>query len=354
MYTITGDLNGRRVRADGALLGTRLTIAAGPTAELMPQVIYNSRADHYLAVWIDTRTPSKPAVYGRRLRPNGSPLGTDFPISGPDAVIGAYEPPAVAFNPAANQYLVVWSDLRDDHTRGQDIYGRRLRANGTAIGGDFLISGPGADDDEEGPAVAYSAATNQYLVVWGDGRDYDRGDDIYGRRVKANGVPAKSDFRISGATATEGEGLPALAYNSAAEEYLVVWTDRRNQGLRDIYGQRVPATGRKIGGNFRISRGPDQESSAAVAYSTSADEYLVVWADGRNLPTRSGDIFGRRVAADGTPLDKDFRLCGPAATGNDRGPAVAYGPGEYLVVWSSFRESDWAIYGIRVDGQPSA
>jgi hypothetical protein len=347
-----GEIVGQRVSPAGALAGAQVPVALGPANATWPQVAFNSGAGQFLAVWIDNRNSGKPAVFGLRISATGAPIGGDFQISGPGAVITIYDSPALAYNSVTNQFLVVWADLRSDSTRGHDVYGRRVSASGATVGGDFLISGPGADEDDDGPAVAYSPVANQFLVVWSDRRDlYTRNSDIYGRRVRAFGSVAKTDFRISNAAALDGEGSPTIAYNSDDDQFLVAWMDKR-RGLFDIFGQLLPSAGAKIGGNFRISTGPDNEHGPSAAYSPDSGQYLVVWDDGRNDPTRGSDVFGRRVAADGTPLAKDFRICALADKGSDRSPDVTYGDGEYLVAWSSFG-TDWAIRGVRLDAAAS-
>jgi hypothetical protein len=93
--------------------------------------------------------------------------------------------------------------------------------------------------------------------------------------------------------------VPAVAWNGTANEYLVVWEDGRNSSTRhfDIYGRRVSTAGSPAGGDFRIS-GPNataNEGYPAVAWSQTANQYLVVWQDGRTSSDRGDDIYGRRV-----------------------------------------------------------
>ena len=83
---------------------------------------------------------------------------------------------------ATNQYLAVWGDGRRGSGRF-NVYGQRVTATGKRAGSDFQISGPGSTGNIYWPAVAHNSANNQYLVVWGDGRNLNRGYDIYGRRV---------------------------------------------------------------------------------------------------------------------------------------------------------------------------
>ena len=188
-----------------------------------------------------------------------TPVGGDFRISGSKAIKGEHQP-AVAYNSKANQYLVVWRDERnktdDSPSFGWDLYARRIGADGKPVGGDVRITGEKADVLGGPPAVAYNSKANQYLVVWGDNRNSATRDlDIYGRRVGADGKPVGGDFRIAGSNANSGEISPAVAYNPKANQYLVVWQDGRNEATRadDVYGRRVGADGKPVG-----RRLPDQ------------------------------------------------------------------------------------------------
>jgi hypothetical protein len=76
----------------------------------------------------------------------------------------------------------VWEDYRNTSSRGADIYGRLVLADGSRPAPDFRISSPRATASDWNPAVARDGAA--YLVVWQDFRDsLSRGADIYGRRV---------------------------------------------------------------------------------------------------------------------------------------------------------------------------
>jgi hypothetical protein len=285
-------------------------------------------------------------------------VGNDFRISGPGGVSDE-DRPAVAFNPEQGEFLVVWRDLRDYASSGMDIYGRRVSVEGQRIGPDFRISDGAGRNAENSPAVAYDPDADGYLVVWSDSRNdvFLRGADIFGRRVSAAGVPQGHDFLISGPKALGHDYDPAVAYSPDSAEYLVVWTDYRNFASRntDIYGRRVSSAGKAVGPDFRVS-GPGAkgaESFAALAYSQKAGEHMVVWADGRNGAAR---IFGRRVKLDGSRPDPEFRVSGGAAVAAF--PTVAFAPPlvQYLVAWQDERTAATTgkdIYAVRLwaDGQ---
>ena len=130
--------------------------------------------------------------------------------------------------------------------------------------------------DQIHPATAYSSATNEHLVVWEDhhwssGNDWD----IYGRRVGIDGGPLGSAFSIAGAT--NKQLAPDVAFNSTLGEFLVVWEDEYSTTDHDILAQRVDTNGILVGSQITISRFSNFESNPAVVYNPANEEYLIVW-----------------------------------------------------------------------------
>src|SRR5262245_1151572 len=254
---------------------------------------------------------------------------------GPEGYTGFFAvDPAVAYNPPANEYLVVWegNDTAGPlGNTGQEIYGQRLSAAGGQVGAhDFRLSDMGTEGDTSfnafEPAVAYNGASNEYLVVWsGDdntGPLVDQEYEIFGQRVSAatGAEVGANDFRISdmGPDGDTGFGAfdSAVTYNGTNNEYLVVWSGDDNTGPLakdefEVFGQRLAATGAEVGENdFRLSDlGPDGDTrfgagSPAVAYNRASNEYLVVWGGDDNtgqLANDESEIFGQRYAAPDPP-----------------------------------------------------
>ena len=83
---------------------------SGPSRQVRPDLAWNATAGEYLVVWEDRRdfAASDWEIYGRRVGADGSLLGADVSISGgadPSWEFG----PAVACNQTDGSYLVVWS-----------------------------------------------------------------------------------------------------------------------------------------------------------------------------------------------------------------------------------------------------
>ncbi|MBU1225623.1 MAG: hypothetical protein KJ698_00235, partial [Actinobacteria bacterium] len=229
----------------------------------------------------------------------GKALGSEFRVS-PKGATGTEADPGISWAwTGTSEFLVVWIDRRKP-ARGFDVYGRRLSAAGTLLGGSFRISNAGGGHNEFGPALAWSSATDEYLVVWEDERrSGTRGTDIYGRRVLDGGGPVGGDFRISGRNAITDDADPGIAYSRTSSEYLVVWSDARSYATRaeDIYGRRLDPSGTPAGNDFRVS-GPNAigaESDPRPAFLYDAAGFLVVWPDDRDADNRSFDVWGRRV-----------------------------------------------------------
>jgi hypothetical protein len=155
--------------------------------------------------------------------------------------------------------------------------------------------------DQLGPAVAYGAASDEFLVVWEDHHWGFGGDwDVYARRVAADGTPLGTAFGVAFDGAAHRLD-PDVAYNSTHGEFLVVWEYEYSATDHDIYARRVTTAGELAGGEIAIATPGDYDSNPAVVFDPAAEEYLVIWE------RRAGsdefahhDIYAQRLSAGGT------------------------------------------------------
>jgi hypothetical protein len=352
--TTDWDIYGQRVSVDGTLLGGNFPISTAVERQRDPAVAYNSTDNEYLVVWHDSGDPASDDLdtYGQRVSSAGTLVGDNFPIS---TAAGYQWHPAVAYNSAGNEYLVVWEDFRNFSLNYQDIYGQRVGADGTLAGGNFPISSVAEIQVE--PSLTYNSANNAYLVVWRDLRNRPTTmADVYGQIVSSSASLVGGNFAIS--LAAGDQWAPEVAYNSTDNEYLVVWWDLRNGlGNSDVYGRRVSGAGAVLGGEVPISTVATGQSGPSVAYNSTDNEYLVAWYDHRNYATNGTDIYGQRVSGAGTLAGGNFAISTLAES--QFFPSVVYNTTdkEYLVVLEDDR--DWRnercgsgpdIYGQIVSG----
>lgn len=368
-----------------------------------PAIAYNSVNNEYLVVWSgddlgNGLVDGEFEILGQRVdAATGAELGVDdFRIShmGPDGD-SLYDAlvPAVAYNPNANEYLIVWQGEDDlGLSDGEfEIFGQRLSGAGLEVGSDdFRISDMGPDGDNAydavNPDVAYNPITNGYIVVW-EGDDstlplVDNDFEIFAQRLDATGAAiGANDLRISD-MGLDGDGLhdaeqPAIAVNAISGEAIVVWAADDNtlplvDGESEIFGQRLSLLGGEIGANdFRISdMGPNGDVAfdgfaPDIAFNSTDNEFLVVW-EGEDTVDGETEIYVQRLSGTGAEIGvNDLRITnvGPAGDplfdANQASVSYNAGANEYTVVFSAdggagLGDGDLEIFGQRLDGATAA
>ena len=332
------------------------------------------------------------AVFVCVLAPAGAraafgPLSVDFRISfmGPNsnASFGGFEP-VVAYNPTADEYLVVWAG--DDNTAPLvdsefEIFAQRLTGAGAPAGGRIRVSEQGGSgttgSSAFSPSVAYNAANDEYLVAWIGEIGTSNEFEVFAQRLTAAGAEVGgSDVRISDLGPDGSDeyraDTPSVTANSASGEYLVVWQGDDNipplvNDEFEMFGQRLTAAGAQTGANdFRISeQGADGDVTSqafmpSVAYNPVSDQYLVAW-ETEIGSTEEFEIWAQRLTAAGAEVGgSDFQVSeigpDPDPSYDALTPSVAANSasGEYFVVWSgddnsgSLVNDEFEVYGQRL------
>ncbi|MDQ5823147.1 MAG: S-layer homology domain-containing protein [Chloroflexota bacterium] len=324
----TYDVYGQRVDADGTMLGTNFPIAVTGSAEMDPDIAYNSTANEYLVVWEEASE-----VYGQRVSNTGTLTGSAFMISDND---NSKDRAFVAYGAEDNQYLVVWEEYAG--TQEYNVRGRRVSGTGTPQASVIDIASTGGS--EMFPAVSYSPLTKEFLVSYRlTASDIN---SIKARRVTGTGAVQTGVINVS---ASEGAASRSKsAYNTTSNDWLVVWTDTRNGGV-DIYAQLVDSSGSLVGSNYPLTTQESTQELPRIAYSSSASKYLAVWISYE--AHTQGDIRAQVISVGGSPSGNSILV----STGPDRElvPAVSAGAGNtsFLVTFDDLRQEDSDVFGQR-------
>jgi hypothetical protein len=195
-------------------------------------------------------------------------------------------------------YFAVWTDSRHN---GFEIYGARIDPMGRVMDPDGIAIAPGQGDHE---FAETSWDGRNFLTVWHQtqGRQNTNGYDIYGRRMKADGtfVDNKS-FPI--ATAPFDQTFPQIA--SSGQESLVVWTDRR-RGEEDIFAARIDGSGRVLDPDgFPVTTASNNQNYPSVGWN--GQDFLAAWVDQRDSSIRAARISpdGKVLDAEGIAVSDD-------------------------------------------------
>jgi len=228
-----------------------------------------------------------------------------------------------------------------------------------------------------GATPRIAALGDNFLVVWTDfkkelspvGFPCNFHSDIFGARISSRDGFVLDPAGITISTTTNRQRSPAVA--GLGDEYLVVWSDGRNDprtgpyspcGESDIYGARIRnSDGFLLDPNgIAICTVPNNQYSPSIA--ASANHYLVVWTDDRTSNPTGPDIFCARIRrSDGVVLDPGGVAVCTAANPQDHAAAIASG-NDFFLLWQDYRNdpdgfSHWAqgypsseIFGTRVRG----
>jgi len=238
--------------------------------------------------------------------------------------------------------IITWMDNRSGN---ENIYAQRVNGSGTVQWTTNGVAICTATGDQTYPQVA-TDGDGGAIITWDDKRSGER--DIYAQRVNATGTVQWTANGVAICTATGKQGEPQLIPDSAGGA-IIAWDDVRN-GNYDIYAQRVDADG-----NINVfwpTNGID------ICTATGYQEYpqlttdiaggaIITWFDSRN---GNFDIYAQKVHADGlVPWAIDgIPIC--TATGSQEYPQLALdGTGGTIITWFDSRNGNDDIYAQRID-----
>lgn len=250
---------------------------------------------------------------------------------------------AVAYNSVRREYLVVWQRNLGGGNWG--IFARRLSSTGGLLGSEIPVDTAGVN---WAAAVAYNSNADEYLIVYTYNPISSPDYDVYARRLSGAGTVMPGYIPVDTAGPTK-QSYPSVAYNSINNEYLVVYQSEKSVGgAYEIRGRRVGAGGSPMGGSFVVATGGPSRRQPDVAYNPARNQYLAVYA--YDYSGTDHDIYGRRLSNSGGLLGSELIVWDVGR--DDDGPALATGPDEYLVAWHecSAGTTDCDIVGRRVSG----
>ncbi|WP_426753481.1 hypothetical protein [Myxococcus sp. Y35] len=260
----TGGIYGTRVKPDGTVLDPKgIRINIGDVEGRRPGIAFNGK--YFFVVW-----ESIDGIDGVRVKPDGTVVGPVFHAITSGESVG---PARVACSP---KICLVTFTISADFS---NIFFSRVTKDGVVLDtGDESLSASNTFANDA--SSTWNNKTKEFLVVWSD--EHGEGPenaDIYGNRVKEDGTILDGNgFPIS--EAAGAQTTPDVEWTH--KNYQVVWTDDRN-GNPDIFGARVSKTGTvKDPDGIPISVAAGAQAEPRLAHHN--DKSLVVWDDRRDGP----------------------------------------------------------------------
>ena len=309
----------RRISASGQPLAGSFLVSYQLENQVHPAVAYNATDDEYLVVWMYDISGD-----GSRYDIRGRIIPWNCHDPGASSIIGnlvyPYDmwSPAVAWGNVHNVYMVTWDVYSATTDQPLSIAGRPVSGDG-APGTTVELTWSNSPHYSD---VVYNAAKDEFLVVWV--RSYS---DIYGARLKWDGSITRGDFLINDGTVTQQS--PAVTTNEQ-NRYLVVWEHQYDADDWDVVGQELDVNGNTVDQAFWIAGRSDDEVHPDVACNGATGKWLVVWqramAAGDAIWASHWDVGSRPNIYD------DFQIA-LAAFWNNRYPVVACDIPGYFIAY---------------------
>jgi len=367
----TWTIQGRLLSSNGLGAAASFPISSGVGHRTEPAVIPSVNGEYWIA-WTDRRSGNAD-IYAAQV----SPAGVVTPVGGQPVSAGVAQEsrPAGAVDPASGELMLAWDD-------GTDIFGRRFDSSGAAVeAGPFVIDN--LADVHLRPSVLWD------LTSWGvlfEGQGGAR-SVVLAARV-APGTPVV----VSPAVELSNNGRHPVAATGGAK-VLAAWIEDGppSGGVAGLLLDRgdggSPAAVPQIARSANSQFGPD------VAGTDGG--FVVVWEDSRlgyqrpacrafdragnalgletlltNVPgvrprvaSGAGQQLGVWIVNETTPTVRALRLSGdclpvgaaasPAGGFSHWEPAVAFGGGAFLVVWTEDRLASEDLYSAVVTASGS-
>ncbi len=315
----------RHLHVGGELMSDPYLVAGPDGAQRAHTICFNPDRSEYLVAYFDAKVNQRSVISFFRLDAAGTRIGGETTV--PDDLEGTGGP-WLCYNTARQEYLLTYGGYTTAGGLHAEIRVQRIdAATGGLIGGSIWI------DNEQGAAlskVAYSSASDCYLLVWENGGG-EGVLPVYAQRLSSTAVPLGGIFHVSVGTYVYA-GNPSICYNAVHDEFMVTFQayyDTEPLTWWDYYAQRVRASdGVLLGPNITIAATPDYDSNGDVTHDALLNRYLVIYDGGPPSP------WGQFVTASGALDGPRF----PVGNSDFHGgmSAVTWNPltGEYLATWA--------------------
>jgi hypothetical protein len=235
-------------------------------------------------------------VLGRFVNETGTPVTSTFVIS-PGTVFGHF--PRIAYSPhvfnGAGGFLVTWHQGDGPAIPGapysNQVHGRLVRYAANPILGDDVVLGtsPLGSFWEAAPGVAYSAASQQFLVAW---QAFKLGQ-VDAVRVSVGGTPVGAPFTVSDSYARD----PSVAWNSIKDEFAVAYGGANASGAT-VTLARVSNAGAVV--RRTILHQSSSSFITDIAFNAATEQYVVAYAapgTRTTLVSGAGDVISHGLLA---------------------------------------------------------
>ena len=288
-----GVIKGAFIGDDGIRIGNIFDITTGNYAQT-PRVAFNTQDGNFLVVWHSSDTPLGTVVRARAVSyPSVSP-GPGTAISSASYSTVWENGPAVAYGAGSNRFIIAWSYYSGP---SWEVAARIVDAAGTPVLAEIPLSS-GVEDTEQEPAAGYFPDQDRFIVAWGA---YNEAGKFAIGRTRlfdaATGAAATTQIQFTQGTQVR---VADMAWNNATEQMFLTWIqpDPASGGAFRPYGYYINSSG--VFGSAtgtKLSSTVGAYDANSVAYNQRTTTFFYV------THGSTEQDFGFEISSAGLPLD---------------------------------------------------
>lgn len=319
--------------AQTQFLGETIRVNDPDQTDSYPSVDSNA-AGTSVVVWacvLNNPTGINSDICARRLSPTGRLAGPEFVVNTQRA--GVQQFADVAIDEDGN-FFVVWESNADEDGDDWSILGRLYSANGTPMGGQFVLNSITASRQRD-PAVAWRKGFG-WVVVWESVHDFP--DQVYARLFNQQGAPAGPEFRVSlngpGISLENAGNSNAAVAADASGRFVIAWQGPRQEiiGGSEVFVRRYSANGNLLASTRAVASQPESQKQFPDVAVHPSGAFVVIYA------RTNGTIEARIYSASAQPQGAEFKVNQGEASPTD--PSVGVAPnGRFVAAWSGAASS---------------
>ncbi len=269
-----------RYGSNGGFLGNQF-ITNDSLAKQYPSIAMASGSGDFVVAW-DSLDGDSYGIYARRYKNNGTPWADIFKVN--TTTTGVQTKSSIGMDNYSN-FLVAWEAHGGQDGDGIGVYAQMYTSNGTPANSEFLVNSTTAGN-QTSPSAAMSW-NGRGIVVWEDSSITGSLDtyDIYGQRIKLNGSLEGQEFRVNTTTASY-QGRPSVAMD-AIGNFVVAWASQGQDGsFLGVYARKYDFNGIPTSGELLVNTTTSgSQTSPVVAADLETGSFVTAWEG----PDGSGD-----------------------------------------------------------------
>lgn len=288
-----------------------------------------------IIVWKDKRTDAGD-IYAQRIDKNGNVRWNTNGVA-ICTTINLQTSPQI-LSDAKGGAIIVWDDQRTGLYSG-NIYAQRINADGQVL---WTTNGVAVK-----AGVAYSPkivtdGTGGAIIAWRDDRISTDAADVYAQRIDSSGNIMWTPSTGVEITTAASQQAPSRIVSDDSAGAIIIWTHVRADGTRNLFAQRINASGTKRWAAAGVTIANLATSSQIpTAQPDKQGGVFIVWEDSRG-PSINRKFYGQHLnasgvnqwIADGKRLTSEIQdLSGSANFIVDGSDGLIFGYSVYIAYW---------------------